>query len=58
MSITYSRITERFRESIGVELRIGPRARDRTHIDEQIDAYMLEQGQKFGDRMRRKAYRE
>ena len=52
MSITYSRVTQRSGESIGVELRIGPRARDRTHIDEQIDAYLLEQSQKFGDRTR------
>ena len=43
MSIMYSRITERSGESIGVELRIGSRARDRTHINEQIDAYLLQQ---------------
>lgn len=51
MSITYSSITERSGESIGVELRIRPRARDRTHIDKQIDAYLLEKSQKLVDRM-------
>jgi len=39
MSVRYPSAGERFGESIGVELRICPRARDRTHIDEQIDAY-------------------
>jgi hypothetical protein len=52
MPVTYPGATERFGESIGVELRIRPRARDRTHIDEQIGAYLLEQSQKFGDRTR------
>ena len=52
MSITYSRITERSGESIAVKLRIRPRARDRTHIDEQIDVYLLEQRQEFVDRTR------
>lgn len=50
VSIGYPSTTERFGESIGVELRIRPRARDRTHIDEQIDAYLLEQIQEFADR--------
>ena len=58
MSIRYFRTTECFRESIGVELRICPRARDRTHIDEQIDVHLLEQTQEFGDRTRRMTYRE
>ena len=44
MSITYSRVTQRSGESIDVELRICSRARDRTHINEQIDAYLLQQG--------------
>ena len=43
MSITYSRVTQRSGESIGVELRIGPGTRDRAHINEQIDAYLLQQ---------------
>jgi hypothetical protein len=42
MSITYSRVSQRPGEGIGVELRIGSRARNRTHIDEQIDAYLLQ----------------
>ena len=37
MTIRDPRIGERFRESIGVELWIRPRAQDRAHIDEQID---------------------
>jgi membrane-anchored protein YejM (alkaline phosphatase superfamily) len=52
MPISYPSTTERFGESIGVELRIRPRARDRTHIDEQFDAYPLEQRQEFADRTR------
>ena len=43
MSMASSRITQRFGQSIGVELRIGSRTRDRTHVDELIDAYVLEQ---------------
>ena len=52
MSVGYPSTRERFGESLGVELRICPRARDRTHIDEQIDAYLLEQRQEFADRTR------
>ena len=52
MPVTYPDATERFGESIGVELRIRSRARDRTHIDEQIDAYLLEQKQEFVNRTR------
>ena len=52
MPISYPNTTERFGESIGVELRICSRARDRTHIDEQIHAYLLEQSQEFADRTR------
>ena len=52
MPVTYPSATERFGESIGVKLRIRPRARDRTHIDEQIDAYLLEQKQEFVNRTR------
>ena len=52
MPVTYLDATERFGESIGVKLRIRPRARDRTHVDEQVDAYLLDQSQKFGDRTR------
>lgn len=52
MSVGYSSTGERFGESLGVELRICPRARDRTHIDEQIDGYLLEQSQEFANRTR------
>jgi hypothetical protein len=52
MLITYPSATERLGKSIGVELPIRPRARNRTHIDEQIDAYLLEQRQEFADRTR------
>ena len=50
--VTYPSATQRLGESIGVELRVRPRARNRTHIDQQIDAYLLEQSRKFGDRTR------
>lgn len=52
MSVGYSSAGERFGESLGVELRSCRRARDRTHIDEQIDGYLLEQSQEFADRTR------
>ena len=52
MSIMYSHIAERSGESIGVKLWIRPRARDRTHIDKQIDTYLLKQSQEFIDRTR------
>ena len=52
MSVGYSSTGERFGESLGVELRICPRARDGTHIDEQIDGYLLEQSQEFANRTR------
>ena len=52
MSISYPSTTERLGESIGVELRICSRARDRTHVDEQIDAHLLKQSQEFADRTR------
>jgi hypothetical protein len=52
-AMMYPGITERFaKSSIGVELRIRPRSRDRPHIDEQIHSHLPEQTQKFGDRMR------
>ena len=50
MTVRYFRTSERFRESIGIELRIRPRARDRTHINEQVHVHLLEQNQEFGDR--------
>jgi hypothetical protein len=37
MTVCDPSVDERFREGIGVELGIRPRARDRAHIDEQID---------------------
>jgi hypothetical protein len=52
MSVGYPSGGERFRESIDVELRIRPRARDRPHVDEQSHGHLLEQSQKFGDRTR------
>jgi hypothetical protein len=47
MSVGYPSDGERFRESIGVELRIRPRAGDRTDVDEQIHSHLLEQSQKL-----------
>ena len=58
MTVGDPSINERFRESISVELRIRPRARDRAHIDEQIHGHLPEQSHKFFDRARRMAYRE
>jgi hypothetical protein len=47
VSISYPGDTERFREDFCVELRVPPRARDRTHIDQQINRYLPEQVQKL-----------
>jgi hypothetical protein len=58
MTVGDPSIQERFRESISVELRIRPRARDRAHIDEQVHGHLPEQSYKFFDRARRMAYRE
>jgi len=49
MAIGDPSVSERFWKRIGVELRVGPRARDRTYVDEQIDTYLLKQGQEFVD---------
>jgi len=58
MTVRDPSVNENFRESIGVELRIRPRARDRAHIDEQIHGHLPEQSYKFGDCAGRMAYRE
>src|ERR1700730_6161521 len=58
MTIRDPSVNEHFRESIGVELRIRPRAWDRAHINEQIDGHLPEQSHKFGDCAGRMAYRE
>jgi hypothetical protein len=52
MPVSYPSTIKRFGEDFCVELWIRPGARDRTYIDEQIDRYLPEQGQKFGDRAR------
>jgi len=56
MTIGDASESERFRESISVELWIGPRARDRAYVDEQMHGHLPEQSHKFGDRARRMAY--
>jgi hypothetical protein len=58
MTIRDPSVNEHFRESIGVELGIRPRARDRAHIDEQIHGHLPEQSHKFGDCAGRMAYRK
>jgi hypothetical protein len=58
MAVGDPSVNERCRESIGVELRIRPRARDRAHIDEQIHGHLPEQSDELGDCARRMAYRE
>ena len=45
MLVGYPSGGERFRESIGVELRVRPRAWDRPHVDDQIHRDLLEQSQ-------------
>jgi hypothetical protein len=41
---------QRFGEAIVVELRIGTGSRHRPHVDDEIDAGLPEQIDKFGDR--------
>jgi hypothetical protein len=42
MTVGDPSIKERFRESISVELRIRPRARDRAQIDEQLRTLLMD----------------
>ena len=48
VSISYPGDTERFREDFCVELRVPPRARDRTHIDQQINRYLRSKFKNWG----------
>ena len=41
---------QRFGEAFAVELRIGARPRHRSHVDDEIDAGLLEQIDEFDDR--------
>jgi len=58
VTITDAGRCERLRQRVGVELRVGARARHRTHIDEQIDPRLSQQVDKLGGRSRRMADRE
>jgi len=58
MPVGYPDLEECLRERISVELRVCPRARDRAHIDEQINGHLLKQSHKFADRPRRMADRK
>src|SRR5436190_13573531 len=49
---------ERIGQGIGIELRVGARARHRAHIDEPLDSRLLEQHDQFARRAGRMAYRE
>ncbi len=40
---------ERLRQRIRIELRVGTRARHRTHIDQQIDPGLAQQRDELGD---------
>jgi len=42
MAIGDASVSERFWKRTGVELRVGPRARDRTYVDEQIHGHLPE----------------
>jgi len=50
MTVGDRNLNERFRESISAKPRIRPRARDGTHIGEQIRWPPLKQSHKFGNR--------
>src|SRR5665213_1296010 len=58
MPVGYPDLEECLRERISVELRVCPRARDRAHIDEQINGHLLKQSHKFANRPRRMANRK
>ncbi len=58
MTVGDPSLSESPRKSISVELRIGPRARDRAHIDDQIHVDLPDQSDKFVDRARRMVDRE
>ena len=43
------------RQRVGVELRIGAGARNRAHIDDQLDSDLLQQCDELDNRVRRMA---
>lgn len=49
---------QRLAEALTVELRIGARSRQRSHVDDEIDARFLEKIGEFDDRSSGMTYRE
>jgi hypothetical protein len=49
---------QRFREALLIELRVGTRPRHRPYVDNEVDAGLLQEIGKFGDRPGRVAYGE
>src|ERR1700730_7981446 len=49
---------QRFRKALLIELRVGTRSRDGSHVDNEIDSGLLQQIGKFDDRPGRVAYGE
>src|SRR5260370_11608538 len=49
---------QRFREALLIELRVGARPRHRPYVDDEVDAGLLQEIGKFGDRPGRVAYGE
>ena len=49
---------QRFRKALLIELRVGARSQDGSHVDNEIDSGFLQQIGKFDDRPGRVAYGE